>query len=164
MRDMIERMNDWNLEDVFDSLFEPAMFERKMKPMHIKTDVKEDENGYELDIDLPGFDKKEINVTLKNGYLTVSAKKEDKVESKHEENCECEKHHEKCECTPENNCGCKPNSYIRKERSYFASRSYYVGDKVKEEEIKAKYDKGVLNLYIPKQKPKEALPHKINID
>ncbi len=164
MRDMIERMNDWNLEDIFDSLFEPNMYDRKIKPMNMKTDVKEDENGYELDIDLPGFDKKEINVTLKNGYLTVSAKKEEKVENKHEENCECEKHHQNCECTPEKHCGCRPNNYIRKERSYFASRSYYVGDKVKEEEIKAKYDNGVLNLYIPKQKPKEVLPHKINIE
>lgn len=139
MRDMIKN-DEWGIEDFFDDLFRPMQFEKRA--MSMKTDVKEDENQYELDIDMPGFKKEEINVTLKNGYLNVSAKSEHKDE-----------HVEK---------GTK--NYIRRERSQIASRSYYVGDKIKEENIKAKYDNGVLSLVVPKEKPKEITTHKINID
>ena len=171
MRDMIDRIGEWDLGDLFDGLFEPARFERAPRPMQMKTDVKEDVNGYELDIELPGFEKNEIDVSLKNGYLNVSAKKTEKTvsgekpheEHKHEkENCgcddkDCECKHEKCECEHK-----KP--YIRRERSFYASRSYYVGDKVRENDIKAKYENGVLSLVVPKEKPKELTSHKINID
>lgn len=139
MRDMIKN-DEWGFEDFFDDLFRPVQFDKRM--MNMKTDVKEDENQYELDIDMPGFKKDEISVTLKNGYLSVAAKKEQKDEQ------------------AENG----KKNYIRRERSYSASRSYYVGDKIKEEDIKAKYDNGVLSLVVPKQKPKELTTHKINID
>lgn len=182
MRDLIDKVNDWSLEDFFDGLFEPAFYSRKFGNMHMKTDVKEDENGYELDIDLPGFEKNEIDVSLKNGYLNVSAKKVEKDEKSHKENllkdesktCDCEhKMPDECDCDDDCDCGCKetghcdcekPKRYIKRERSIYASRSYYVGDKVKEEDIKAKYNNGVLSLYVPKQKPKEITSHKINID
>ena len=160
MRDMIDRIGEWDLGDLFDGIFEPARFERAPRPMQMKTDVKEDENGYELDIELPGFEKNEIEVALKNGYLNVSAKKTEKTVSgeKHEnekEGCGCE--NKECKCEHK-----KP--YIRRERSFYASRSYYVGDKIREEDIKAKYENGVLSLVVPKEKPKELTSHKINID
>ena len=162
MRDMIEKMNDWSLEDFFDGLFEPTFYGRRPAPaMHMKTDVKEDEHGYELDIDLPGFEKNEIDVSLKNGYLNVSAKKgekQDDANNTKETECGCEhKNDTHCKCD-------NPKRFIKRERSYFASRSYYVGDKVKDEDIKAKYQNGVLSLYVPKQQPKQIESHKINID
>ena len=139
MRDLI-RNDEWGLEDVFDSFFRPMQYEKRA--MTMRTDVKEDENQYELDIDMPGFKKEEINVTLNNGYLNVSAKSENKVE-----------HTEK-----------NGKNYVRRERCQIASRNYYVGDKVKQEEITAKYENGVLSLIVPKEKPKELTSHKIKID
>ena len=95
----------------------------------MKTDVKETDAGYELDIDLPGFKKDEINAQLENGYLTISASKGlDKD---------------------------KKGKYIRKERYAGAmSRSFYVGDDVTQEDIKAKYEDGILRLSVPKKDAK----------
>ena len=104
--------------------------------------IKEDEKQYELDVEMPGFKKEEINIDLNDGYLTINAKREDK----HEENNEHGK------------------KFVRRERSYFASRSYYVGDKIKENDIKAKYENGVLSLIVPKEEPKKLPEHKIHID
>ena len=72
MRDLWKN-DEWDLEDIFGDLFRPAQMEKRA--MSMRTDIKENENSYELDIDMPGFDKNEINVTLENGYLNVSAKK-----------------------------------------------------------------------------------------
>ncbi len=98
----------------------------------MKTDVKETETGYELDIDLPGFKKDEISAHLEDGYLTVSAAKGvDKDEKDNE------------------------GRYIRRERySGSMTRSFYVGNAVTEEDIKAKYEDGILSLSIPKKDPK----------
>ena len=98
----------------------------------MKTDVKETETGYELDIDLPGFKKDEISAHLEDGYLTVSAAKGvDKDEKDNE------------------------GRYIRRERySGSMTRSFYVGSAVTEEDIKAKYEDGILSLSIPKKDPK----------
>ena len=97
----------------------------------MKTDVKETDNSYEVDIDLPGFKKDEIEAKLENGYLTISAAKGlDKDE--------------------------KDGKYIRKERySGAMSRSFYVGDELKQEDIKAKYEDGILKLSVPKEEPKK---------
>lgn len=99
----------------------------------MKTDVKETDNGYEIDIDLPGFKKDEINAKLENGYLTISASKGlDKEETK------------------------KEGRYIRKERYAGAmSRSFYVGNDVAQEEISAKFEDGILRLAVPKKDKKE---------
>lgn len=99
----------------------------------MKTDVKETDNDYEIDIDLPGFKKDEINAKLENGYLTISASKGlDKEETK------------------------KEGRYIRKERYAGAmSRSFYVGDDVAQEEISAKFEDGILRLAVPKKDKKE---------
>ena len=98
----------------------------------MKTDVKETETGYEVDIDLPGFKKDEINAKLEDGYLTISAAKGlDKDEKD------------------------KKGKYIRKERyAGSMSRSFYVGEGVTEDDIKAKYEDGILRLVVPKKDAK----------
>ena len=97
----------------------------------MKTDVRETESGYEVDIDLPGFKKDEINVELNNGYLSISAAKGLDKEEK------------------------KEGKYIRKERyAGSMSRSFYVGKDVTQEDIKAKYENGILRLSVPKKEAK----------
>ena len=98
----------------------------------MKTDVKETDTGYEVDIDLPGFKKDEINAQLDNSYLTISAAKGlDKDEKD------------------------KKGKYIRKERYAGAmSRSFYVGEGITQEDIKAKYEDGILRLSVPKKEAK----------
>ena len=98
----------------------------------MKTDVKETDTGYEVDIDLPGFKKDEINAQLDNGYLTISASKGLDKEEKD-----------------------KKGKYIRKERYAGAmSRSFYVGENITQEDIKAKYEDGILRLSVPKKEAK----------
>ena len=104
--------------------------EKKLYGRHpermMKTDVHEHEDHYEVDIDLPGFKKDEIKLELENGYLTVGASKEH--EQEHE------------------------GKAIRKERySGSMQRSFYIGEYVTEDEIKAKFEHGVLSLEIPKK-------------
>ena len=98
----------------------------------MKTDIREHDRGYELDVDLPGFKKDEIKVELENGYLTISAAKGlDKDEQD------------------------KQGKYIRRERYAGAmQRSFYVGDAVTEEDVKAKFEDGILRLSIPKKDAK----------
>ena len=98
----------------------------------MKTDVKETDTGYEVDIDLPGFKKDEINAQLDNGYLTISAAKGlDKDEKD------------------------KKGKYIRKERyAGGMSRSFYVGEGITQEDIKAKYEDGILRLSVPEKEAK----------
>ncbi|KAA8501059.1 Hsp20/alpha crystallin family protein [Mediterraneibacter catenae] len=98
----------------------------------MKTDIREYDRGYELDVDLPGFKKDEIKVELENGYLTISAAKGlDKDEQD------------------------KQGKYIRRERYAGAmQRSFYVGDAVTEEDVKAKFEDGILRLSIPKKDAK----------
>ena len=99
----------------------------------MKTDVREKDNAYELDVDLPGFKKDEITVDLKDGYLTIGASKGlDKDQS--DEN----------------------GKYIRRERyAGVCSRSFYVGENVRPEEIGAKYEDGILRLSVPKADRRE---------
>ena len=99
----------------------------------MKTDVRETDSGYEVDIDLPGFKKDEIDVQLDNGYLSISAAKGLDKEEKDKE-----------------------GKYIRKERyAGSMSRSFYVGDAITEDDIKAKYESGILRLCIPKKEAKQ---------
>ena len=99
----------------------------------MKTDVRETESSYELDIDLPGFKKDEVNVELKNGYLTIQAAKGlDKEEQD------------------------KKGKYIRQERYAGAcSRSFYVGEDVEPEEVSAKFEDGILTISVPKAAKKQ---------
>ncbi len=99
----------------------------------MKTDVRETDDTYELDIDLPGFKKEEVTAELKNGYMTISAAKGlDKDEKD------------------------KEGRYIRKERySGSCKRSFYVGSQLRQEDIKAAFDNGILKLTVPKEAPKQ---------
>lgn len=134
-----ERYDDTrSLFDAFDSLFKPVFFD---ETRDMRTDISETENGYRLDIEMPGFKKDEIKVSLEDGYLTVGASRKVTEEDK--------KH---------------SNNYLRKERSESFQRSYYVGDDVPEDSVKAKYEDGVLCLTLPKSKPKQISSHSINIE
>ena len=136
-------------ESLFDNMFpfDEKFFTEKKDPLYgknvsrlMKTDVRETEKTYELDIDLPGFKKDEISIELENGYLTVSAAK---GLDKDEED--------------------KKGKYIRKERYAGAmQRSFYVGENLTDEDIKAKYENGILKLSVPK-KPAKAVEAKKTI-
>ncbi len=127
---------DWRAPfDQFEKAFfgnRNPLYGKNAKNM-MKTDVREHENGYEVDVDLPGFKKDEIQVELENGYLTISASK---GLDKDEED--------------------KKGKYIRQERYAGAiQRSFYVSDGVTQEDIKAKYEDGILRLSIPKKSAPE---------
>ena len=121
----------------FDAFFDTPTNGKSATSL-MKTDVREHEEGYEIDIDLPGFKKEEINLELQNGYLTVSASKGvDKTEE-------------------------KKGKLIRQERFAGAmQRSFYVGDGLTEEDIKAAFNNGVLSLTVPKKSAK--IPEKKTI-
>ena len=112
-------------ENAFDDFFRPFYGWDRMPAM--KTDIQEKDGKYLLEVDLPGYDKKDINVSLEDGYLTVSANTNKNVEEKD-----------------------KNKNYIRRERQFGScSRSFYVGD-VNQEDISASYDNGILNISFPK--------------
>ena len=130
-------------ENLFDDNWMDFPFEReffsKKDPLYgknaknmMKTDIRETDGSYELDVDLPGFKTDEITAKLENGYLTISAAK---GLDKDEKN--------------------KDGKYIRQERYAGAmSRSFYVGENITQEDVKAKYENGILKLSIPKKDPK----------
>ena len=133
-------------DDLFDDFFDFPTFdnkamrktERELYGRHaakmMKTDVQEHENHYEVDIDLPGFKKDEISLELANGYLVISAAKGlDKDETEKE-----------------------TGRFVRRERyAGRMSRSFYIGEDIKQEDIHAKYESGVLKLSIPKKEAKK---------
>lgn len=129
--------DDWmdDLEKDFAKDFFPAknpLYGKHAKNM-MKTDVRETDEGYEVDIDLPGFKKDEVNVQLNDGYITISAAKGLDKDEKDK----------------------KTGKYIRRERyAGSMSRSFYVGADVKQEDIHAKYESGILQLTIPKKDSK----------
>ncbi len=144
-------MNSLFGENLFDDFFNE--FERPVyrpmnrpalpgKPMLMSTDVREKDQNFELDIDLPGYKKDDVKAELKDGYLTVSAVRENKTEEKDEN-----------------------GKYLRRER-YFGScsRSFYVGDAVTENDIKAKFEDGVLKISVPKKAPEIPQPTYIAIE
>lgn len=105
----------------------------------MKTDIKELEDGYRLDISVPGFKKEDLHAELKDGYLTVSGTTSSENDEKDE----------------------KTGNYIRRERfSGTCSRSYYVGKDVTQEDIRAKYENGVLTLTVPKKEEKPKVDEK----
>ena len=117
--------------DLFDDVFEPFYRAGRTDNSNglMKTDVKETEDGYELAIDMPGVKKEDVKAELKDGYLTITASSNQSNDEKDEN-----------------------GKYIRRERfcgTY--SRSFYVGDAVTEEDIKARYENGILNLTVPKK-------------
>ena len=135
-------------ENLFDEFFDDFPMPREFRNFdrrlygknaarEMKTDVHEHEDHFEVDIDLPGFKKDEITLTLENGYLTVGANKGlDKDETN------------------------KEGKVIRRERySGALQRSFYVGDTLTEQDITARFENGVLSLNVPKAEDKK-LPEK----
>lgn len=143
MKNYLQKRNSYIRDpffDAFDDFFKPVFYDNSSDSM--RTDIKETENGYQLDVEMPGFDKKDIKISLENGYLTVSAQKNTKEEEGKE----------------------KSERYIRKECSVSCSRSYYVGDDVEQQNVKAKYENGMLTLALPKSQPKQLPSHNIEIE
>ena len=129
--DLFDEMMSFPFGDEFFGKKNP-LYGKNAKNM-MKTDVKELDDGYEVDIDLPGFKKEEVSVELKDGYLTVSAAKGLDKDEKDE----------------------KSGRYIRRERyAGSMSRSFYVGENVTQDEVKAKYENGILRLSVPKKEAK----------
>ena len=134
-------------DNVFDDFFEFPFYddkaEKKLYGHHaanlMKTDIQEHDDGYTLEMDLPGFKKDEIQVGLNNGYMTISAAKGLDEDEKDK----------------------KSGKYIRRER-YTGScqRSFYVGEDVTEEDIKAEFKHGILKLFVPKKEAKPAVEQK----
>ena len=132
-------------DDFFDGFFDfPVINDRDMQKAQrklygrhaanmMKTDVREHDDHYEVDIELPGFRKDELSIELKDGYLTINAVKgldQDETEK-------------------------KTGNFVRRERyTGSMSRSFYVGEDVRQEDIHAKYESGVLKLSIPRMDKK----------
>lgn len=130
-------------DSFFDDFFEDSFFKPTNYQKMMKTDIQEQGNDYIIDMDLPGFKKEDIKISLNNGYLTVSAYKNESNEEKNEE-----------------------KNYIHRERyTGKCSRSFYVGNSIKEEDIKASYNDGILKLKVPKLELKQSDNQKyISID
>lgn len=121
---LVPRNNNF---DLFDDIFDDGFFKERKKNL-MKTDIREKKDKYIIDVDLPGFSKENIKLSLNNGYLEISAK-----------------------VSRENNND-KDEKYVRRERFYGeCSRSFYVGDEIKEEDIDAEFKNGTLMINVPKK-------------
>ena len=131
-------MNDFDLFRGFGNEAEHKLYGKHANRMML-TDIREHEDHYEVNIDLPGFKKDELNIELKNGYLTITAAKGLDEDEKD-----------------------KSGKLIRQERyAGTMQRSFYVGEEITEEQIKAKYENGVLTLTIPKKEEKKVPEKKL---
>ena len=138
---MVPRKN--NELDLWDDIFDDPFFgghpsfRRHEESRIMKTDVKELKDKFEIKIDLPGYEKENLDMSIEDGYLTVHAKTTKENEDKEE------------------------GKFVRKERFFGeCSRSFYVGDDVTEEDIKASFKNGTLTIDVPKKEEKKALPEK----
>lgn len=121
---LVPRRNSF---DLFDDLFDDGFFGRQEKSL-MRTDIRECKDKYIVDIDLPGFEKENIKLSLNNGYLEISAK------SLRENNAE------------------NDGKFVRQERFYGeCSRKFYVGDELTEDDIEAEFKNGILKIEIPKK-------------
>ena len=121
-------------ENLFDDFFDYPFVKNEAESNGLmKTDVKDTEHGYEITMNLPGVKKEDVKAALKDGYLTISATSDSKKEEKNDK-----------------------GQYIRRERyAGNMSRSFYVGNGVKNEDVHAKFENGVLRLSIPKKAAEE---------
>lgn len=123
------------VDNVFDDDF---FMDFRNKNLMGKTDIKELKDNYLLEVELPGFAKENIKAEINNGYLIINASHNDNKEEKNSE-----------------------GKYIRKERySGQCVRSFYVGNHITQEDIKAKFENGILSLEIPKKESEEKIEHK----
>ena len=138
-------MNDLfdDIGDVFE--FSPAFRKQVAAARNISSDIKELADGYQIEMELPGFSKEEVKAQLKDGYLTITA--EHNAENKEENNEEGQKK--------------EAVKYIRRERYYGkCQRSFFVGKNVTEEDINAKFENGILTMYVPKEVKKPQVEEK----
>ena len=130
--------------DLFDDFFDDPFFkeERQLHPMPMmKTDIRETENNYIIDVDLPGFKKEDIKVNIEEGYLNISASTSS---SENEE---------------------EKGNYIRRERySGECTRRFYIGEDIEDNEVSARFDNGILCIEIPKKKEVYKVEEKKYID
>lgn len=134
---LVPRRNNF---DIFDDFFDEGFFPKKERNL-MKTDIREKKDKYVVDIDLPGFEKENISLSLDNGYLNISAKTEKEENNEDEER------------------------FVRQERFYGeCSRSFYVGEDITEEDINAKFNNGILKIEIPKKEKQEKLPESKQIE
>ena len=127
--------------DFFDDFFKDPFFDGGDSSV-MKTDIKEKDNNYELEVDLPGYKKEDIKMHMEDGYLVINAK-----------------------TNKENNEKDKDGKYIRKERFFGeCSRSFYLGNDIKEEDIKANFNNGTLSIEVPKKTQIEKEQEKKYID
>ena len=129
------------MSDPFDAFFDAATAPVQAMPSLMRTDIKETDAGFELTIDLPGFKKDDVQAELKDGYLTIAAQTQSESEDKDEK-----------------------GTYVRKERfSGKCSRTFYVGDDIEEDDIRAKFEDGVLKIAVPKKQEQPKLEEKKTI-
>lgn len=136
MLSILPRTNNFGMSlfDDMNSMFDTPFFRSAQTAPAMKTDIREKDGLYLMTMDLPGFDKDNIKIELKDGYLTVTAEQNEEKEEN-----EAEK-----------------GGYVVRERNYGScSRSFYVGDHVTESDVKAAYKDGALHLSFPKEAPKE---------
>ena len=135
------------MDDLFND-FDRSFFHRNARPALrteranlMKTDITETDEGFKLDVELPGYKKEDLTLELNNGYLNISAAKNETSEEKNDE-----------------------GRVIRRER-YTGSmtRCFYVGDDITEEDIKARFEDGILKLFVPKKVVEEQIPEKKTI-
>ena len=127
--------------DLFRDFFDGDDFFSRRENTIMKTDIKEKKDKYIIEMDLPGYEKENISLTLKEGYLEVSAEVK-----KEEENEDKEK-------------------FVHKERYYgHCSRSFYVGDEVNEQDIQAEFKNGILMITVPKKEEHKSLPEAKKIE
>lgn len=125
---LMPRKNDF---DIFGGFFDDPFFNEPRHNEIMKTDIKEGENEYTLEIEMPGIKKENVKIELSKGYITISAENNNEVEE-------------------------KEKNYIRKERHYGSfTRSFYVGDKVEMNDINASMDNGILSITVPKEESEE---------
>ena len=128
------KRNDFGL---WDEMFRDPFFTGERESKLMKTDIKEKKDKYIVDIDLPGYEKEDIKIEIDNGYLIVNAKTRHHKDEKEE------------------------GKYVRKERFVGeCSRSFYVGEDIKQEDIKASFRNGTLKIEIPKKDEPKELPEK----
>ena len=144
--------NDGLMDDLFSDAwahdFDRAMRAAEPRSMFgkraanvMKTDVRENKDSYDVFVDLPGFKKEDVKLDLDNGYLTISAQRNEELDEKDNE-----------------------GRYIRQERATGScARSFYVGDVVKKEDIHAKFEDGVLHIELPAPQQTKALPENPNL-
>ena len=122
--------NTW-MDNLADEVLKDPFFRKNNVPAVMKTDIREQEDGYLLDIELPGFKKEEIKMELEDGYLTIAAARTASNEERSEQ-----------------------GKLVRQERfSGSCTRTYFIGEEMNVEDIKARYENGELKVFVPKKDP-----------